>query len=764
MIRLGRIGAVVLLCAGSAFGQLVPTVAPFDTFSQVQEVMRLGDFTIQSLELPAAMGEGFVTTVVIDGQERMLLLHPHSMRSADYQLLVDSGSGAVPVESAAPSTYRGHVLGVGGSRAAASLVDGQLSALIDMADGRLWFVQPLTDAVPGADPADHVVYDKDDSIPGDWTCGNDMLLPPVHDHDDGGDGYGTRGGGTQIAEIAFDADYEYYQLNGSSVSATETDIENVLNDIDLIYDRDVDITYTLTTIIVRSSPSDPYTSSDAGTLLNQFRTEWNSNQGGVQRDLAHLMTGRELNGSVIGVAWVGVVCNLNYAYGLSQSRFTTNFNYRVTLTSHEMGHNWDADHCDQDGFNCKIMCSGLGGCGGVGLPNFGDRSVNDISSFRDSRSCLDDGGEPSGIAHQIVDVTITGDAKADDPTLNHAKTYDLQVVITEDDDWTSTDAVVTIDGVIYQHPDFDSDTPQPGWWASFPSLEFDSFFSARDFATPAFVGGATVTTNSMAALWFDTDNSGNGTYAIGRFTLTAGQTLSVSGSSTANHTQGDLHPFDFQVEVGFPGIEHQLVEVPISSAAKTDDPTLDGAKTFDLQVIITNDDDWTSTDGTATIDGSFYQHPSFDSDTPQPGWWASFPSLEFDSFFSGYDFDAPAFAEGPTVTNDSMSAVWFDTVNAGNGTYTIGRFTVTAGTTLLVSGASTANHTQGELHSFGFEIEVDLNDCPGDFDGDGYRGQSDLGILLAAYELTGAGDIDGDGDTDQADLGAFLAVYDTPCP
>ncbi|MCK4871820.1 MAG: hypothetical protein KAS72_03750 [Phycisphaerales bacterium] len=49
--------------------------------------------------------------------------------------------------------------------------------------------------------------------------------------------------------------------------------------------------------------------------------------------------------------------------------------------------------------------------------------------------------------------------------------------------------------------------------------------------------------------------------------------------------------------------------------------------------------------------------------------------------------------------------------------------------------------------------------CVGDLDGDGDTDQSDLGILLAAYELTAAGDLDGDGDTDQSDLGILLADY-----
>jgi hypothetical protein len=49
--------------------------------------------------------------------------------------------------------------------------------------------------------------------------------------------------------------------------------------------------------------------------------------------------------------------------------------------------------------------------------------------------------------------------------------------------------------------------------------------------------------------------------------------------------------------------------------------------------------------------------------------------------------------------------------------------------------------------------------CPGDLDGDGDTDQSDLGILLAAYDLNGDGDLDGDGDTDQSDLGVLLADY-----
>ncbi len=58
---------------------------------------------------------------------------------------------------------------------------------------------------------------------------------------------------------------------------------------------------------------------------------------------------------------------------------------------------------------------------------------------------------------------------------------------------------------------------------------------------------------------------------------------------------------------------------------------------------------------------------------------------------------------------------------------------------------------------------IDAADCPEDLDGDGFVGQSDLGVLLASYGQDGGGDIDGDGDTDQADLGALLARFNEPC-
>ncbi len=64
----------------------------------------------------------------------------------------------------------------------------------------------------------------------------------------------------------------------------------------------------------------------------------------------------------------------------------------------------------------------------------------------------------------------------------------------------------------------------------------------------------------------------------------------------------------------------------------------------------------------------------------------------------------------------------------------------------------------GRLHSYGAVLAT--TPCIGDLDGDGDTDQSDLGILLAAYEFDDGGDLDGDSDTDQSDLGLLLADWE----
>ena len=188
----------------------------------------------------------------------------------------------------------------------------------------------------------------------------------------------------------------------------------VLNAVDFIYRRDVAITYELSTIIVQTVEPDPYSSTDAGALLNEFKDYWQANHTDIVRDVAHLFTGKEVDGNIIGVAWLPGVCTGDQGYGLSQSKFTdTNFAWRVRLTAHELGHNWNAPHCNQGAApcldTCSIMCSSVSGCVQA-VDEFESCSRDSIIAYRDSLSCL----EPSTDVMWTTNAVVPVGAVADD--------------------------------------------------------------------------------------------------------------------------------------------------------------------------------------------------------------------------------------------------------------------------------------------------------------------------------------------------------------
>ena len=328
------------------------------------------------------------TTVTLEDDVEVIALQPHSIRSRSFQLLTVGRNGDVDkVEPPPPNTYKGSLLGRPETRVAATIDGESICALIRLETGKIWCIQPVKHDDRVSDLFLYAVFSTDDIEPGDWTCGvtestgNALDLLGDLDRFDETLLLAAQPG-SSIAEISLDADFEFFQANGNSVSDTMQDIEEVMNAVNVIYERDTGIFHEIGTILVRTEAADPYSSNAPSTLLNQFRNEWNQNQQNIQRDVAHLMTGKNLNGSTIGIAQLGVICNRSSAYGLSESRFTGNFVSRVGLTAHELGHNWSANHCD-----CNIMCSGIGGCQGSPT-SFSQPSVNAILAHKNSRNCL----------------------------------------------------------------------------------------------------------------------------------------------------------------------------------------------------------------------------------------------------------------------------------------------------------------------------------------------------------------------------------------
>ena len=347
--------------------------------------------SIQKLDVPTDPVGTVVIAVDIAGRKAEMVLDTHSLRASDFKLWVTRADGSLlEVAAPEPNTYRGTIPGWPSARVTATINHEGLTAIVsDEQSEEEWQIQPALGYADGF----YSVANKDDLVVPAGICGVPNHSGPAPE-EVFTNSNASRGTGLQLCEIALDADYEFFQRNGNSITATLDDLERVMNRVDTIYVRDVDVTYQITAAVIRSSVNDPYTSTDSGGRLDEFRNHWNSNFGGVRRDLTHLFTGVGGNSGVLGVAYVSAVCS-NFGYGLSRSRFTSNIVSRTGLTAHEIGHNFSANHCDGSG-DCRIMCSGLGGCNGD-VSRFGTAVGNGVRNYAIGRPCLLDLAPPLAV-------------------------------------------------------------------------------------------------------------------------------------------------------------------------------------------------------------------------------------------------------------------------------------------------------------------------------------------------------------------------------
>ena len=351
--------------------------------SKANSVLGLEKSALVRPSLPEHRNRPFRVALPFDGELHTLDLLPFSVRSPKFEVLIEAADGSlVELPRSEASTYRGEIEGVPGSFVTASVQRDGLNARVITPDGGEFWIEPIGRRITGAHADDHVVYRTEDVLEGGGTCAAmeivqaEAALIPETDSS-------TASSATEqlrVAELACDADYEYFQRWGS-ISAVSDRIESVINTVNVQYEQDVAITHVITSIIVRTSAADPYTSTDPNTLLNEMRNHWENNHKNVKRDVAHLFTGKNLDGSVIGVAWLNAVCS-SFGYGLSQSDFTSSFACVTDLTAHELGHNWGAGHCSCSTYT---MNSGIT-CANQFHPT---ETIPEIITYRDSVPCLD---------------------------------------------------------------------------------------------------------------------------------------------------------------------------------------------------------------------------------------------------------------------------------------------------------------------------------------------------------------------------------------
>lgn len=311
--------------------------------SQAELGLNFKDFTVYQVDVGSLLDRlnPAETAVTFDfqlGAQRWnFQMEKVALKAGGYSVRVKTPQGiqqAVPVEI---YTYQGR--GPSGQLAALTLAPDFVYGFFEIGDDS-WFIEPVWLFDPSANRDEFVVYRAADVKPGeDVHCGvKEISKKPVP----------VNPGINKVnscleAEVAIASDYLLFTTLGS-VSAVETRNIGVLNNVAVNYRHEFtdNVELILVEQFVDSAlPEEWTTSTDADLLLDDF-SAWGPTGFTATHDLATLWTGRDLDGSTIGLAWVDAVCATNYRYNICQY-MGVSWQDRV-LQAHEMGHNFSANH------------------------------------------------------------------------------------------------------------------------------------------------------------------------------------------------------------------------------------------------------------------------------------------------------------------------------------------------------------------------------------------------------------------------------------
>jgi hypothetical protein len=309
-------------------------------------------------------------------------LEPYDLRAANYRAADESGSFTITSSSLDQSpigTYRGKVLSDNSEvrlTVSAELVEGVI-----VSSEKTFYIEPLSRYEESAGPTEYILYEESD-IQNDGLCG--VTLEEKVENFSGRFSAADTSPMVQEIELATEADYEYVKLMGSARAANDH-ILSIINQVEGIYKKDLNLSFKVVYQHTWSTEQDPYTSTEPAALIEEFIDHWKTGFSEIDKDLAHMWTGKDFDGSVVGIARVGVTCRApGSSYGISQHVKTAIG--RLAVTAHEIGHNFNATHMSDESCTDTLMTRALGSST---KPTFCNRSRAEILGFiKETPECL----------------------------------------------------------------------------------------------------------------------------------------------------------------------------------------------------------------------------------------------------------------------------------------------------------------------------------------------------------------------------------------
>lgn len=300
----------------------------------------------------------------VDGTVRMTLQLPGTgsvvaelrrYRVFDEASLLVAMTENGPVKYAAPTSIllRGTITSIPGSFVMMAIYPNWATGHIDLGEKRdhqEYLISPLSIEERGSTM---IIYDRSHVQQNNpWSCHTEepsgIRIKQPKESDEVQARY-------RIITVALEGDEPYYIDHGRNLAKATQYAESVVAAASAIYERDITATIRIGQLYIWQT-ADPYPGTNSTNLLTQFRDRWRTNYAGVNRTLAHLLSGVN---SIGGIAYLNALCSKDIGYAVSG--LNNNITYPAAgyvwdtdVFSHETGHNVGSPHTFNCGWNPPI--------------------------------------------------------------------------------------------------------------------------------------------------------------------------------------------------------------------------------------------------------------------------------------------------------------------------------------------------------------------------------------------------------------------------